>query len=432
MPQKMDTKIAHLGEATLRSPVQAKRFINDDQRVLYNVFIEELMKSIEDENDPPAFERAGAREQIYFDPKACRAAIVSCGGLCPGINNVIRSLVMQLYYVYGVKEILGIRYGYKGLNKQWNIEPVSLTPEIVKGIHTLGGSFLSSSRGSQPISSIVDRLEELKIDILFTIGGDGTLRGGNQIFQEISRRGLKIGVLGIPKTIDNDISYVAKSFGFETAFSAAVQSIESAHAEASGAPNGIGLVKLMGRHSGFIAANAALAFKEVNFVLVPEVDFDLEGDSGLFKVLEHRLDKKSHAVIVVAEGAGQKYFQEESNKDPSGNVKLGDIGIYLKNRIKDYFKSIHYEINLKYIDPSYIIRSVRANPNDTVFCGMLAQNAVHAAMAGKTNMVIGVWNNIFVHVPIELVISRRKQINPGRSLWQGVLESTGQPSLINE
>ncbi len=431
MASIIDTRIDYLGEATLRSPIQSKRFISDDQRILYNVFQDDLLKSIDDGKDPISFERAGAREKIYFDPRVCRPAIVSCGGLCPGINNVIRSLVMQLYYVYGVREILGIPYGYKGLNKKWNIQPVSLNPEVVKGIHTLGGSFLGSSRGSQPIESIVDRLEELKVNMLFTIGGDGTLRGANQIYQEILKRDLKISVIGIPKTIDNDISYVAKSFGFETAFSAAVQSIESAHAEAIGAPNGIGLVKLMGRHSGFIAANAALAYKEVNFVLVPELDFDLEGERGLLEVLRRRLDEKSHAVIVVAEGAGQKFFQDHDGKDASGNMKLGDIGVYLKTRINEYFKSIHYEMNLKYIDPSYIIRSVRANPNDTVFCGMLAQNAVHAAMAGKTNMVISVWNNLFVHVPIKLVTSKRKQINVDGSHWQGVLESTGQPTLKN-
>ncbi|MDH4129726.1 MAG: ATP-dependent 6-phosphofructokinase, partial [Spirochaetota bacterium] len=311
-------------------------------------------------------------------------------------------------------------------------QPIMLDPELIKNIHTMGGSFLSSSRGPIPAEEIVDRLIELKINMLFTIGGDGTLRGAEQIANEIKKRNLKISIIGIPKTIDNDIPYVAKTFGFESAFSSAAEAIQSAHTEAKGAPNGIGLVKLMGSHVGFIAANAALGLKEVNFVLIPEVDFDLEGENGLLEVLKHRLGEKDHAVIVVAEGAGQKFFQNDSkDKDASGNVKLKDIGIFLKDRINQYFKSINMEINLKYIDPSYIIRSIPANANDSVFCGLLAQNAVHAAMAGKTSMIIGVWNNIFVNLPLHLVTSKRKQIEPSGKLWQSVLESTGQPNLIN-
>ncbi|MDH5681910.1 MAG: ATP-dependent 6-phosphofructokinase, partial [Spirochaetota bacterium] len=394
MAETFDTKIETLGTPEIPSPIKNELFTDDQDRILYNVFLNEVKSALIEGQYLMAFERAGAREKIYFSPASSRAAIVSCGGLCPGINNVIRSLVMQLYFTYDVKDILGIRYGYQGLNPEVGLEPIALNPTLVNDISRSGGSILGSSRGGQPLDIMVDFLEQQKINMLFTIGGDGTLRGAAKIAGEINKRGLKISVIGIPKTIDNDISYVAKSFGFETAFSAAVQSIEGAHVEAMGAPNGIGLVKLMGRHSGFIAANAALALKQVNFVMVPEVDFDLEGDNGLLEVLKRRLAVKRHAVIVVAEGAGQKFFQEKNmGSDPSGNVKLGDIGIYLKDKITQHFKSQNIELNLKYIDPSYIIRSVPANPNDTVFCGLLAQNAVHAAMAGKTNMVIAVWNN---------------------------------------
>lgn len=431
MDNHIDTTIENLGQAKIPSPIGDQHYTSDDDNILYNVFENDVVEMVKEGKKIPSFQRAGAREKIFFEPSISRAAIVSCGGLCPGINNVIRSIVMQLFYIYGVRDILGIRYGYKGLNAANNIEPIKLLPDTVSRIHQLGGSILSSSRGAEPIDLMVDRLEQLRINMLFAIGGDGTLKGANAIAEEIKKRKQDISVVAIPKTIDNDISYVAKSFGFESAFSAAVQSIESAHSEAIGAPNGIGLVKLMGRYSGFIAANAALALKEVNFVLIPEVDFDLEGEKGLYSILKKRLESKKHAVIVVAEGAGQKFFQEHDDADASGNKKLGDIGLFLKQKINEYFKSIDMEVNLKYIDPSYIIRSVPANANDSVFCGLLAQNAVHAAMSGKTNMVIGVWNNMFVHLPINLVTSKRKHVDPRGKLWQSVMESTGQPSLIN-
>ncbi len=428
----IDTKIECVGTPNVDSPIESQLFTDDGERILYNIFAKDIIALVKQGKDIPSFEKAGARQKILYNASKTKAAIVSCGGLCPGINNVIRTLVIQLYYVYGVKNILGFRYGYQGLNPKYGHKPLKLVPNIVKDINKLGGSFLGSSRGKQPINIIVDYLEELKIGCLFTIGGDGTLRGASSIANEVKKRNLNISVIGIPKTIDNDISYVARSFGFETAFSAAAESIASAHAEAIGAPNGIGLVKLMGRHSGFIASNAALALKEVNYVLIPEVDFDIEGNNGLLTTIKKRLDEKDHAVIVVAEGAGQKYVEDRSmGSDPSGNIKLGDIGLYLKKEITNYFKSINYEINLKYIDPSYIIRSVPANPNDSAFCGFLAQNAVHAAMAGKTNMIVGVWNNMFVHLPIPLVTSKRKQVDPKGALWQSILESNGQPSLKN-
>lgn len=272
----------------------------------------------------------------------------------------------------------------------------------------------------------------MNISLLFTIGGDGTLRAAREIVDEIKARGLKIGVVGIPKTVDNDISFVEKTFGLETAFSVAADAIKCAHTEAIGAPNGISIVKVMGRMSGFIAANAALAMSEVNFVLIPEVPFGLEGEGGLFKLLEDRLRKRGHAVIIVAEGAGQNYVVDASAKhDASGNLVLGDIGIFLKDSIKEYFKKrTDIYVNMKYIDPSYLVRAVPANANDSIFCMQLAQNAVHAGMAGKTGIIIGLWHGQFTHVPIHLAASRRKQLSPEDPLWLSVLEGTGQPAKI--
>lgn len=384
----------------------------------------------------PAFERAGPREFIYFDPSKIRSAILTAGGICPGLNDVIRALVMQLYYVYGAKNIYGIRYGLQGLIPRYRHDHLMLTPEVVDDIHTDGGTILGSSRGPQDITDIVDALERMNVNLLFMIGGDGTIRASIAVQEEIQRRNLKIAVVGVPKTIDNDISYIQKSFGFETAFSVAVNAIEAAHNEAEGAFNGIGLVQLMGRHSGHIAAHAALAMREVNFVLIPEVDFELEGEKGFLEALRRRIVERHHAVIVVAEGAGQDLIrrtQDEPQYDASGNVKLLNIGEFLKAAVIDYFKAAEIPVALKYIDPSYTIRSARANASDSVFAGLLAQNAVHAAMAGKTGIVIGRWGAYFTHLPARLAVSKRKMVDTDGIIWRSVLEATGQPrSFRNE
>jgi 6-phosphofructokinase 1 len=302
---------------------------------------------------------------------------------------------------------------------------------MVSEIHSSGGTFLGTSRGNQDVAKIVDTMEILNINVLFCIGGDGTLRGAHAIHEEIQKRKMKIAIAGIPKTIDNDIDLIQKSFGFETAFSIANDIIKNAHNEAQGAYNGIALVKLMGRDSGFIAASASLAIQEVNFVLVPEISFDLYGARGFFKVLRKRLEEKHHAVIVVAEGAGQELFESKDlEKDASGNVKHQDIGVYLKEKIKEEFNSKNFPYSIKYIDPSYIIRSAPANPNDSKFCNLLAQNAVHAALAGKTDFVIGYWNNEFTLLPISMAVAKRKKIDVEGELWWNILEATGQPASM--
>ncbi len=432
--------IRTLGECRYDSPL-LKLFPNSDhftireqRKMLFNIYTDED-KPLEPEKEK-SFELAGPRDRLYFNPEKTVSALITCGGLCPGLNDVIRSIVMETYYMYGSKSILGIRNGYNGLNPEKGYEPMELTPEYVRDIHKVGGTVLGSSRGgTDDMDLLVDTIEKLGINILYTIGGDGTLRGARRIAEIALKRGLDLSVVGVPKTIDNDISYIQKSFGFETAFTRAVEAISSAHVEASGAPNGIGLVKLMGRHSGFIAANASLAMNDVNFLLVPEVEFDLGGDNGFLKHLEERILRRKHAVICVAEGAGQRHLVEDASsrkRDKSGNIVLEDIGTFLKNRIKEYFDGRGIEANLKYIDPSYIIRSTPANPTDSVFCALLGQNAVHAAMAGKTDMIVGQWNNVFTHLPIELAISSRKKINPKSRFWYSVLQATGQPvSMVN-
>jgi len=435
----IDTTIPMLGEARIPTPIQGWRkdcqrsFVSNGERVTVEVDPGKLTEMIQAGKDLPSFEKAGPRSKIYFDPSKLKCALVTCGGLCPGLNGIIRATVLELYYGYGVRHIYGIRYGLQGFIPEYGHDVIDLSPDMVGNIIRKGGSFLGSSRGPQNIDQIVDCLERMNIGILFMIGGDGTLKAANKIADAILERGLKISVIGIPKTIDNDIYMVSRSFGFDTAVDVATQAIRAAHNEAEGYPHGIGLIKLMGRYSGFIAATATLAQQDVNFVLIPEVDFDMEGPNGLLETLRKRLEHRGHAVIVVAEGAGQHFFLSATEKhDPSGNVKLHDIGLYLKERIPEYFREKNMKYSLKYIDPSYIIRSLPANSNDHVFCSFLGRDAVHAAMAGKTKMLVGHWNNHFVHVPLEASSGKRKQVTPNGRLWQSVLEATGQGSLKND
>lgn len=424
-----DTIVRSLGESVFRTPIQIPSFIADDARVIFNVEYEAVQANLKANQPIVTLENAGPREKLYFNPTEVIAAIVTCGGLCPGLNNVIQALVKQLYFQYQVKKVYGVKYGFEGLNPEFGHSLLELTPESVRGIDRQGGTILGTSRGSQDIGTMVDTLVANKIDILFAVGGDGTMRGAKAIADEIERRNLKISIAGIPKTIDNDVQFIERTFGFETAMSVATDVLHGAHAEAASALNGIGLVKLMGRDSGYIAAFAGLASSETNYVLIPEVQFTLAGPNGLLAHLKERLLRKRHALIVVAEGAGQDLVPERHEKDASGNRRYGDIGLFLKKEIESYLKSEKVPFTLKYIDPSYIIRSVPASADDSVYCMMLAQNAVHGAMSGKTNFMVGKVNSYYIYVPIEIAVSSRKRIDPHGYLWSIVKEATGQPDF---
>jgi 6-phosphofructokinase 1 len=429
-----DVVIKDLGRCLLPSPVarhlgdQALHFVGEADKVL----IVDTLSHITSRQgtDFAAFELAGPRNKIFFDPRSVRCGIVTCGGLCPGLNNVIRGLVLELAHGYGVRKILGFRYGYEGIISRFGHVPLELTPESVGNAHQQGGTLLGSSRGAQDPVEVVDNLQALGINILFVVGGDGTIRGAQQITEEIARRELKLGVVGIPKTIDNDIPFIDRSFGFESAFSAAVEVIRSAGVEARCAHRGIGLVKLMGRHSGFVACHAALASTEVDLVLIPEVPVVLDGEKGVFAHIEGVLQRRGHAVVVVAEGAAQEAIDDllsTSGTDKSGNAKLKDVGVFLRDSVVQHFRRVGREITLKYIDPSYAIRSVPASPADSVYCWNMARNAVHAAMAGNTEMLIGRWHGRFVHVPMSLATRYRKEVDPTEDLWSSVIEASGQP-----
>jgi 6-phosphofructokinase 1 len=440
MEDLLDFSVEELGSPSILSPIEMSKtrgggianYVTDEQFVrLETVVTPGHQHSV---RKSQALQCAGPREKIYFSPFHVHAGIVSCGGLCPGINDVIRAIVRCLWFRYGVKRISGIRYGYLGFLPEYKYDVIQLTPSVVDDIHKLGGTFLGSARGGgREVSQIVDTMERLNLNILFTIGGDGTQRGTIDIAEEVEKRRLKISLVGIPKTVDNDFSVIDRSFGFNTAVAKAVEVVAAAHMEAASAINGIGLVKLMGRESGFIAAHTALASHEVNFVLVPEVPFNLEGENGFLSHLERRLEKRNHAVIIIAEGAMQDLLLKDKKLDAGGNVKMADVGTYIRSRILKHFEEKKIEINLKYIDPSYAIRSAPADPDDSIYCERLGNAAAHAAMAGKTKLIIGLVNNEFVHLPIKTVITHRNKIDPESSLWRDTLDAVNQPArMVNK
>jgi 6-phosphofructokinase 1 len=426
MLTQRDLIVPTLGSRNFESPLEAKgrMFADESVRVRVKRHVAEETSG----EDELSFEEAGPRRKLFFDPANTTAAFVTCGGLSPGLNNVIRSGFLELTHNYGVSRVLGIRNGYVGMNPDSGLEPTFMTQRFVQNIHHLGGTVLGSSRGGQEPAIIVDFLEARQIDILFCVGGDGTQRGAHAIQQEVDRRGLRKSVIGIPKTIDNDVPFVEISFGYVTALEVASDVLRGAHVEAVGALNGVGLVKLMGRDAGFIAAGAAIASQEANFVLVPEIPFPLEGEGGFLQTLERRMLTRGHALVVVAEGAGQHLLTgHDVDRDASGNVRHEDIGVFLRDRIKQHFADRKLELNLKYIDPSYAIRSVPANAWDCILTDRMARAAVHAAMAGKTDAMIGYWNQEIVHVPIATAVADKKQMPLESDLWNAVLATTGQP-----
>lgn len=418
IPSLDELRIATLGPGRYPTPVpRCAPFVDENSRVLLLTDSLEVQRYLDQGRTLPSLERAGPRAKLHFEPARTTCGIVTCGGLCPGLNDVVRSLTLNLLSGYGVRKVLGFRYGYKGLSPT-GPDPVELTQPVVDTIAGLAGTYLGSSRGPQPVSTMVDMLQKHEVSILYVIGGDGTLRGGSDLAAECRRRGADIAVVGLPKTIDNDIAWTSQSFGFQTAVEEARRVILAAHAEARGAENGIGLVKLMGRHSGFIAAHAARASGVTNFCLIPEMEVELE---QFLPQLEERLSRRGHAVIVVAEGAGQNLMTNSGATDASGNARLGDIGLFLKESIKSHLAERGMEFTLKYLDPSYAIRSAPPNTLDSEYCLLLGHFAAHAGMAGKTDMTLGWWNQTMVHLPIAAVTATRKQVDPNDEPWQAIL-----------
>ena len=382
-----------------------------------------------------AIQKAQVRSRLHFNPSNTNVGIVTCGGLCPGLNDVVRAITHACLSNYGVRRVYGFRYGFWGLSKAGRSSVVELTRTVVSDLHVHGGTFLGTSRGPQDKNEMIDTLIELGINVLFCVGGDGTQRGAMMLANEARRRGLDIAVMGVPKTIDNDLSFSHRTFGFETAVEQACRAIRAAHAEATSVKYGIGIVKVMGRHSGFIAAQSTIASELVNICLIPENPISFETVKML---IETRFQFSTHCVICVAEGFGQDWFQDTSSStsssgsgagktDKSGNVKLIDIGQYIHKEITKWTRQ-HPKFSktaaVKYIDPSYLVRGCPPNPSDASFCVHLANLAVHEAMYGTTNAIITFWYSNYVVVPTKLATSLRRVVNTRGLLWKLVREIT--------
>ncbi|CAM0949287.1 unnamed protein product [Alopecurus aequalis] len=409
-------------------------YVNDDDRALLKVIkFASPTSAGADCIDPDCswveqwVHRAGPRKQIYFEPQYVKAGIVTCGGLCPGLNDVIRQIVLTLEK-YGVKNIVGIQHGFRGFFED-HLSEVMLNRHVVQNINLTGGSFLGVSRGGASISAIVDSIQARRLDMLFVLGGNGTHAGANAIHGECRKRKLKVSIVGVPKTIDNDILLMDKTFGFDTAVEAAQRAINSAYIEAHSAFHGIGLVKLMGRSSGFITMHASLSSGQVDICLIPEVPFTLDGPKGVLRHLEHLIETKGFALICIAEGAGQEYLQKSNATDASGNMVLSDIGVHLQQKIKSHFREIGVHSDVKYIDPTYMLRAVRANASDAILCTLLGQNAVHGAFAGFSGITTGICNTHNVYLPIPEVIKTPRLVDPNSRMWHRCLTSTGQPDF---
>ncbi|KAG7535086.1 Phosphofructokinase domain [Arabidopsis thaliana x Arabidopsis arenosa] len=403
-----------------------RTFVSSEDVVAQNIVVQKGSKR------GVHFRRAGPRERVYFRSDEVKACIVTCGGLCPGINTVIREIVCGLNNMYGVNNILGIQGGYGGF---YSKNTMTLTPKVVNDIHKRGGTFLQTSRGGHDTVKIVDNIQDRGINQVYIIGGDGTQKGAEKIYQEVERRGLQVAVSGIPKTIDNDIAVIDKSFGFDTAVEEAQRAINAAHVEVESVENGVGIVKLMGRYSGFIAMIATLANRDVDCCLIPESPFFLEGKGGLFEFIEQRLKENRHMVIVIAEGAGQDYVSQSMHvsgtKDASGNRLLLDVGLWLTQQIKDHFTNVRkMMINMKYIDPTYMIRAIPSNASDNVYCTLLAQSAVHGAMAGYSGFTVGPVNSRHAYIPISRVTEMTNTVKLTDRMWARLLASTNQPSFL--
>ena len=422
--------VAQLAPALHESPLVRRGcagFVDDATRIRWDV---EVTDGVPSPALELSFEKAGPRPQIFFDPAQTTVALLTSGGLSPGLNNVIRSAQQELSENYGVRRVLGIRNGYSGLDPQTGQEPVELDKAFVEDIPYLGGSVLGTWRGALDPKLAADFLNEHEIDVLLCVGGDGTQRGAHAIAQELGRRGCNKAVVGVPKTIDNDIPFVDMSFGYATALERAAEIVRGAHVEARGVARGIAVVKVMGRDAGFIAAAASVVSHEADYVLVPEVPFPLEGEFGFLADLERRVADRDHAVVVVAEGAGQHHLEPaEVLRDASGNVLHGDIGPFLCERIREHFANRNLSAYLKYFDPGYVIRSVAANAWDCFLCDQMARDAVHCAMSGRTDVMIGMRHQVLIHVPLgSAAKAPPKRLDPSGELWTAVLAATGQPN----
>lgn len=400
-------------------------FLNPDELVMGHIILNDSKAGSRRQEIANGCVRANACEKIWWDPADVRAAIVTCGGLCPGLNSIIREVTMCLWHQYGVRHITGIQFGYNGLSNPELYAPKHLGPKAVREIHMKGGSVLKAGRGGLEAERICDNLEKMGVNMLFVVGGDGTQAAGNLLYEEARRRNLQLSIVGVPKSIDNDILFFDKTFGFDTAVSAACNVIRNGWVEATSCEKGVGIVKLMGRDAGFVCMDAALSSTIVDLCLIPEVSVKME---DIMDHIDETLQRKNFMVIAVAEGAGQEHVAT-GKVDATGHTIYGDIGTHLRDSVNKHLKPSGGRCF--YIDPSYIIRSVPIDPNDHVYCSRLARDAVHSAMRGYTGVVVGPIHNVICMIPMQLIASGKRHVPTKSSNWQACVQVCNMPKALS-
>jgi len=377
------------------------------------------------DNEVTVYPRAGPRSSLFFRPSHVNAGIVTCGGLCPGLNSVIRDVTKSCFELYGVQSVIGFHGGFSGI---FSMPFERLTLESTQGIQNLGGTILSSARGGFDADRILNKLEDLRISQLFIVGGDGSMRGARELVVAITKRPWPVAIIGIPKTIDNDIGLIDHSFGFQTAVEETLRAVRAAKVEAACSINGVGVVQCMGRHAGYIAAQVTLASAEVDLCIIPEVPIAIDGSLDVLEHVIRVVEKKGHAVVVVAEGAGENLLGKSEEFDASGNRRLRPIGPWIKEAIAERLTMRGLGRQVRLIDPSYMVRSVAAYSVDSILCTLLSLAAVHAAMDGYTGVCVALVNGRSVMVPLDLIVEASpRKVDVCSRTYERIVSLTSQP-----
>lgn len=339
-----------------------------------------------------------------------KIAVNTGGGDAPGLNAVIRGIVLAAYQKGW--EVFGIKYGYRGLldSKQM----IRLTPEYVWDITNIGGTILGTAIKDDPFTypvkgpdgcsietdisdTIVSNFKSLGFDALIAIGGDGSLR----IADKFLKKGIPI--IGVPKTIDNDISSTDVTFGFDTAMNTATEAIDKLHTTAK-SHDRVMVVEVMGRYVGWIALHSGIS-GSADVILIPEIPFDIEKVSNKIKQLA--LMGKDYAIVVVAEGAkpvgGDISVVEE--KKPGAEARLGGIGKKVSEEIRRRTGKETRDIVLGHLQ-----RGGAPTTFDRLLSLRFGAAAVRFIEAGMFGHMAAIRSTEIIAVPIEEAIGQMKAI----------------------
>ena len=330
-----------------------------------------------------------------------RVGVLTGGGDCPGLNAVIRGVVKKS--AGNNVEIIGIKNGWKGLVDN---ESVELGLESVSGILPKGGTILGTSRTNpykrpDDLARVIENYKKMKLDALIAIGGEDTLGVANKL----SKEGKGINVVGVPKTIDNDLNATDVTFGFDTAVNIATEAIDRLHTTAE-SHHRIMVVEVMGRHAGWIAIHSGIA-AGADVILIPELKMDLEEICASLK--RRHAKGKGFSIVVVAEGAtfkeGQVITQEEK-LDSFGHVRLGGIGERLAAEIES---RTGFETRVTVL--GHIQRGGTPSAFDRVLATRFGVKAMELVLNKKFGYMASLKGTEIVEVPIKEAVGTLKTVD---------------------